>query len=83
MRKQAAVELRTELLPELKQLKGSVDHISQIISWANETVMLINTLPPGSIVDVARKALAIAKHASVGFRGQSPRPGGPSNATNE
>jgi hypothetical protein len=45
MREQAALQLRIKLLPELEQLNGSVDTISQVISLANETVMLINFLP--------------------------------------
>lgn len=41
----AVFALRSVLLPELDQIKGTAETISQIILSANETLMFINTLP--------------------------------------
>jgi len=44
-REKTVLALRTVLLPELEQIKGTAETLSQIILSANETLVFINTLP--------------------------------------
>lgn len=41
----AVLHLRTELLPEIDQLMNTAEAITQIVLSANETLMIMNTLP--------------------------------------
>ena len=45
IQEKAVLHLRTELLPELDQLMNTAGTITQIILSANETLMIMNTLP--------------------------------------
>jgi hypothetical protein len=45
IQKKAVLHLRTELLPEIDQLMNTAGTITQIILSANETLMIMNTLP--------------------------------------
>jgi len=45
LQEKALLRLRTELLPEIDQLMNTAGTITQIILSANETLMIMNTLP--------------------------------------
>jgi hypothetical protein len=45
IQEKAVLHLRTELLPELDQLMNTAETITQIILSADETLMIMNTLP--------------------------------------
>ena len=45
IQEKAVLHLRTELLPEIDQLMNTAGTITQIILSANETLMIMNTLP--------------------------------------
>jgi len=45
IQEKAVLNLRTELLPEIDQLMNTAGTITQIILSANETLMIMNTLP--------------------------------------
>jgi hypothetical protein len=45
IQEKAVLHLRTELLLELDQLMNTAGTITQIILSANETLMIMNTLP--------------------------------------
>jgi hypothetical protein len=45
IQERAVLHLRTELLPEIDQLMNTAGTITQIILSANETLMIMNTLP--------------------------------------